>query len=429
MAIAMLVAARAYAQIADFKPYIAAVTKDQVFVHSGADSRYYPFGTLEEGDLVQVIGEKSGWARIATAGAAFDGMYGYIKYPRSDSGRFKLDADKKTGVTLGMIDLIASNMNEGNAPEQSWKPLTKLAAATTVRVLDTMETERETVHKVALTADASGWANMIYLRPATDKEIAAWEAALGTTGRPIETVKNDSDVQPVKPRPMEPAPDINPLPQIVDGEGEFGPLDGTEQSDHNATNATTSTSAGDVDEDFNAWHEKLLDLEDLYKAVSSAPLASAQVGPLRAKYEALAKEAVEPEPVIARFAQRRVDQLSLWSDVQERKERLAAIRQRNDIATEDFDAAKLAIAMSGDYAAVGRLEASAVYNGHNLPELYRIQDVKSGRTVAYIKPDAEFKLASLLGQLIGVAGEIEYDGSLQVNLVTPRHVDVLAPKK
>jgi len=420
----------ANAQGSDFKPYVAALTQDDVFVHSGADSRYYPFGVLDAGDLVQITEEKSGWARVATAGAAFDGMFGYIKYPRTDTGRFRLDADKKTGVTLGMMDLIAPNMNEGFAPEQSWKPLgRKLAAATTLRVFETIDTERETVHKVALPADSSGWVNMLYLRKATDAEVASWEAALGSTVRPvIESPKTTPDVQPVTPRPMDPLPDINPMPGQDAGSNGAPPLDGTQQSDASIQTGPVTTDTGEEEEDFNRWHEQLLDLEDAYKAMTAAPPASAEVGPLRTMYEELAASAVEVEPVISRFAERRVAQLTLWARAQEAKDRAARLSQRVQVATEDFDAAKMAIAMSGDYVAAGKLEASLVYNGRSLPELYRIQDVVSGRTIAYIKPDPEFKLAGLLGQTIGVAGEIEYDGTLRVNMVVPRHIDVLSPK-
>ena len=414
--------AASFAQTDEFKPYVAAVTKDQIFVHSGADSRYYPFGTLAEGALVQVIGEKSGWARIATAGAAFDGMFGYIKYPRSDAGRFRLDGNQQTGVTLGMIDLIASNMNEGHSPEHSWKPLWKAPAGHTVRVLETNETEREIVHRVALPADASGWCNMIYLRKATDAEVAAWNAALGTTGRPIQaptqaSAEGSPDVRPVNARAMDPVPGIDPLSTET--------LTTDPALDPNAA----ATDVVDLEEEeFNVWHEKLLDLEDEFAAASTAPLETVDVGSLRVKYEEMAAAAAEDEPVIAKFADRRAQQLGLLSEVQARKANLAKLRQRVQVATEDFDAAKHAIAMSGDYVAVGRLEASSVYNGKSLPELYRVQDAKSGRTIAYMKPDPEFRLVDLLGQTIGVSGEIEYDGSLRVNILTPRHIDVLAQK-
>lgn len=427
-----LVSASAFAQGEAFKPYIAAVTKDQIFVHSGADSRYYPFATLSEGDLVQVVGEKSGWARIATAGAAFDGMFGYIKYPLTDTGRFRLADDKKTGVTLAMLDLIAPNMNENDSPDHSWKPIgPKLSAGQTVRVLETIETDREIVHKVALPADCSGWTNLIYLRKASDAEVAAWQAALGTSGRPIEPKTHDSqaaspDVQPVKARALEPVPDINPVP--ADDQLTAPTNDGLTGMSAQQNGESATSDEGEAG--FNIWHEKLLDLEDAFKALSAgSPLESADVGPLRAKYEEMVAATSEVEPVISRFAQRRADQLTLLSEVQQRKANLAKLRQRVQVATEEFDAAKHAIAMSGDYAAVGRLEASQVYNGKNLPELYRIQDEKSGRTIAYIKPDPEFHLAGLLGQVVGIAGEIEYDGTLRVNILTPRHIDVLAPKQ
>ena len=112
-------------------PYLAAIRTqtdgDQVAVRSGAAHTYYPFGTLHEGDLVRVVEHKFNWARVAAVGQAFDGFFGYLKYPISGTNRFRIEADGKSGLTLGRIDILAPNLDENNAPADSWKPLFRLA--------------------------------------------------------------------------------------------------------------------------------------------------------------------------------------------------------------------------------------------------------------------------------------------------------------
>ena len=84
---------------------------------------------------------------------------------------------------------------------------------------------------------------------------------------------------------------------------------------------------------------------------------------------------------------------------------------------------------SGPYAGVGRLATSTIYEGTRMPLLYRIQDVSTGRTVAYVKPSDGFDMAAMLGQLIGVIGKKTYDGTHRVDIIDPKRIDLLSPAK
>ena len=85
-----------------------------------------------------------------------------------------------------------------------------------------------------------------------------------------------------------------------------------------------------------------------------------------------------------------------------------------------------ALDAKGLYVAVGRLSASIVFAGGERPQLFRIQDPTTGRTIAYVRPDRDFDLWGMLDQLIGVVGTIEEDEALRLKVVEPKRIDLLA---
>nr|MCS5572448.1 hypothetical protein [Pseudomonadales bacterium] len=87
---------------------------------------------------------------------------------------------------------------------------------------------------------------------------------------------------------------------------------------------------------------------------------------------------------------------------------------------------ELAIANTGDYEVVGRLESSAVFDGAERPRLFRIRDAKTGRTVAYMHPEQVAIASTMLGQDVGIMGLLSYDPTLEVNIVQAARVDLLA---
>ncbi|MEM9252633.1 MAG: hypothetical protein AAGB29_09825 [Planctomycetota bacterium] len=80
-----------------------------------------------------------------------------------------------------------------------------------------------------------------------------------------------------------------------------------------------------------------------------------------------------------------------------------------------------------DYDAVGRLLASAVYNGNNLPLMFRLVEPSTGRTVAYVQPDAVGDTRALLGRVVGILGPMSYDPVLKLNVVAVEEIDALNP--
>ena len=79
------------------------------------------------------------------------------------------------------------------------------------------------------------------------------------------------------------------------------------------------------------------------------------------------------------------------------------------------------------YVAIGRLDASIIYDGRRLPKLLRLRDPITGRTVGYLEPDEQFNFADMLGKRIGVVGERTYEGGVRLNLIHPTRIDLLEP--
>ena len=103
-------------------------------------------------------------------------------------------------------------------------------------------------------------------------------------------------------------------------------------------------------------------------------------------------------------------------------------RDRAEGRREQVDAVAAARERSVDYVAVGRLDASTIYDGKRLPKLFRLRDLSTGRTVGYLRPSNKVKLPEMLGHLIGIVGEKSYDGGLRLNVLTPRRIDMLEPR-
>ena len=439
---------------------LAVVTANDVYVRSGPADSYYPFGKLRRGDVVKVVGEKPRWARIATAGPAFRGFFGYIRYPRSDAERFELDETGRRGRTLGLTRVLAPNLNTGYEPNDSWRRIHLLDAGVKLSVLETTENDRLVTHKIVLPAEAEGWISLSLLEPAPPEAVAAWTKAL-RDGVAATAGSRTADIAPASPPagslPVlgrdEPAvPDVDGRrPTMVDREGTVA-----QGGEALSTPAPVIEPAADDEDDVETWitpapteaappprvtrtpaparavpapprHVGLDELEAAYERLRAEPIRTAEVLPLRDLYRALAADRAD-EPKTARFAAARAEQLTIWSDLQQRRGELDRLRKRLAVSAEQSEAVRVALEATGLYVAVGRLATSTVYDGTGLPRLFRVQDTVTGRTVAYLRPDDGFDLYSMLGQIVGVVGDRFFEEDLRLTLVKPRRIDLLSDR-
>jgi hypothetical protein len=78
------------------------------------------------------------------------------------------------------------------------------------------------------------------------------------------------------------------------------------------------------------------------------------------------------------------------------------------------------------YTAVGTLRPSSVQSGSTT--LYRLTDPANGRTVVYIRTN-DSKLGGMIGQFIGVRGEVTTDQQLSLRVVAPTLIEPVEQTK
>ena len=455
------------AQTSQKFPYLAAVTAEKTSVRAGADSRYYPFGSVHKNDLVQVVAQKAGWARVRAVGPAFEGFFGYLKFPKTEATRFRLDREGTEGLTLGSTSIFAPNLDEKAEPGRSWKPIAKLPAETALTVLETYASDLHVVYKVELPESAEGWINMAHLRQASLEQIAAWENAMNeikpapapqpesvaaqtpapepTTTHPpqptelvatapVPTEDTDQVTVAAEPRTDETPKLTTPAPTLLDVPNQvlardlppFTPTDQDQATDDKKP-APTPTDESSAQIEIDISDLTLDDLEGAYARLLREPLETAEVVPLRRLYAAFAREH-SGSAIVANHLGTRVEQLQIWGELQQKVVELNRLRDRAKATRQQVDAVAAALERSADYVAVGRLDASSIYDGKRLPKLFRLRDLSTGRTVGYLRPSHQVKLPEMLGQLIGIVGEKSYDGGLRLNVLTPRRIDMLGPR-
>ena len=78
------------------------------------------------------------------------------------------------------------------------------------------------------------------------------------------------------------------------------------------------------------------------------------------------------------------------------------------------------------YVVTGVLLGSAVYNGVELPRLFRVVDPDQSRTVGYVRPGPAFNASTTLGKRVGVVGRKTVDPVTKFEVIDAQRVDVLA---
>lgn len=429
-------------------PFHAVVAVDKAMVRPSPNSGYYHFGTLKRNDIIRIIGQKHGWAKVSVTGPAFGDFYGYVKYPKTEAGRLRLSADQRTATTLGPIDIFAPNLDQNGESNSSWKPVATIAPNKLLPIIDTRVGDLLIVHKVTMPPSAVGWINMAHLRRASTDQVAAWEAAqarkttdasnkddaraAAVTPLIDSSRADDANTQVFAPSPVAPVivnPDLQdegsaPVQDPKVTGVEFAT--GAEPADAPEVVQTVLARAQPV-ERRTASQIELESLEAAYAKLLKQPVEHAELTPLRELYLGFAQDNAEKQRLVA-YANARAEQLRLWAQVQQRVTAMQELNKRAETTADEAEVIALVIERSGDYVGIGRLDASTIYDGKQLPQLFRLRDPGTGRTIAYLEPAEHFELVGMLGQLVGIVGERSYDGRLRLNLIHPQRIDLLAPQ-
>jgi SH3-like domain-containing protein len=441
-----LVAAAPQSAVAtDGSPYWAVVTGNAVNLRSGPSAQSaYAFGKLKQGDLVRVVKEEYGWARVQTEGNAFADVTAFVPADR----RVTLAADGTTATVNSRTELRAPNVDAGNSPDKSWKQIGNADAGSTLTVVGTADGEKESVYKVKVPATAEAWVNLQFLRRAN-----ANEAANATVTAPVTANANVAAAE----APTAPATVATETPANAPASGSAAPAAATADLGSSANGTTggsveslsspaippllgekpqnasvtesvalesTTTQPKATKPKFVSKRATLDDLEHQFKAVRDQPQADAEFEALKAKYEELASTTAGSGGVKG-MADARSKQLSLLVETQRQMQELRRTKTTTDDNRKGIADLILNIQRRAEYTAIGVLNASAVYDGDRLPELYRICDPTTGATIAYVEPNADIPMATMVGTLVGVKGGKTVDPALRLTVISPMAVELL----
>lgn len=371
-------------------PWVGVVTSDSTPIRCGANESYYIIATANVGDLVHIHGKRQDWMKIDTSGNVFLDTVGYIKYPASESSLMEITSTG--GIVLGDLDVLAKN-TESDELYRSWRPILRLQNNDPVRVIESIVTEPGTLHResyvvhtVHMPNNGIGWVNASNITKATPEQIA-----LFNNSNNIKTITPNNNV-------------------VV-------------------TQHTTSTEItnGDIVVDNSSLQPlSLVELEAAWDKIASEPVMGAEVLPLKDMYTELLVNNGD-DIVIEQIAGGRIKQLNVWASLQSQRVRIDLLRANMVEQTEDMNDFQSIMSLYGEYAIAGRLALSNTFDGRLRPFMYRIQDVKSGRTLGYLPLSDDLDLSGLLGQTVGVVGKRSWNPNWRVTVVDAARFDILSP--
>jgi uncharacterized protein YgiM (DUF1202 family) len=172
--------------------------------------------------------------------------------------------------------------------------------------------------------------------------------------------------------------------------------------------------------------------ETLFGGSRNLPLEQQPVDTLTKQYTAAVKSELLPES-LRRVAESRLATLKARQSAQQE---LAKLQQSQDEARKRQQAlaaeqAELQRRIAENhvkvYAAVGTLQPSSLQVGKG-GTLFRITDPATGRTVCYLRSN-DAKPAAMIGQFVGVSGQLQEDARLGARVVTPKEITPCDPAK
>lgn len=388
----------------------AIVNSNAVYVRCGPADSYYPTLKLDKGAKVTVVGMKMDWLKIVPP----EGSFCYIS---------KAFVDRNGDGSAGKVNKDAVNVRAGSLLNSlKVVPLCQLSIGMDVKILGV----QDEYYKIAPPeGKAFVYVNKQFLEP-------------DPAGKPEPLVVVAKEEVKPPANPVNTAVGVKPADPAL-------PIDPTQtKPTENGTTAnglppkTSATQPGDTaiaatkPADDQALIEALFDKSEAeYGTASSKPLDQQPLESLVKQYEVLTASEKLPN-TLHRIAETRLATLKLRAKaaselaagkaVQEQlhKQKVALDGERKELE-EQLAAKGVSI-----YTAVGELRSSSLQQGSHM--LYRLTDPANGRTVCYIRTD-DGKILSLMGQFVGVKGEITTEAQLSMKVISPTDFAAVDPAK
>lgn len=395
------------AQVRNVEPYTVTVF-DKAELRCADMPQAYRVGEVAKGATLTVDGEGQGVLRVAYPSGAF-------AFAKAEDGTYD-DASKTLTLSRGS-KLRAAHLRSNLDFNASWKALldTELPAGTALKVTEVVKSADGTVtaYKVDAPSTARAFVNVKNVRKQDGSEIKI--GAMPTTSNTAKTGGGASV-------PFSTA--ATPATAVTGDAGKTT----TEASTSTSTATTKLVVTENVRPKRDPVQERHDNLEAAFRAVRTQPVGEAEITPLLTEYQ----NALLDLPVDSRRRpqlQQRIDFLKVQRDLQDNATKLAEITRQVDERTRNIQIAVSDVERTRVYTIIGMLMPSTVYDGNNLPLMYRIQSVGAvgQRTLGYLKPEGDLNVKDKVGLIVGVIGEASVDPVLQLNIVKPVRVDALRP--
>ena len=370
------------------------VNADNVYVRSGAGENYYPTMKLTKGTKVTVIGEKFEWLKITPP----EGSFSFV-------GKHYIE---KTGEGVGKVNRENVNVRAGSALNALKTTVqAQLNPGQEVKILD----EVEEYYKIVPPPDAAVYVKKDFV----DVVRVLPQVAQKSAQAPIPAPEQLGPPRAEKPVAEESSP-------------------GSEQIAGGATTrpANEQIAAGNARPSTQPTAELKFDkLEADFESASAKPIEQQPVADLLKSYETLIKDPQLPESM-RRVADYRAQVLKVRAEAREQFVVMQKKQEETKKKIQAFEAEREEIKQQIEkndvkiYTAVGELRTSSIQQGNGM--LYRLTDPQNGRTVCYLRSD-DPKYGGMIGQFIGVKGDLSTDASLGLKVVTPSDVAQVDPNQ
>jgi uncharacterized protein YgiM (DUF1202 family) len=376
------------------------------YVRSGAGDNFYPTQNIDKGATVVVVAKKGNWLKIQPP----EGSFSYVQ--KAFVNKY---GDGKFGKVNGQNLIVRAGSIV--QPQLQWAVQTKLDNGQDVTILG----EENEYFKIRPPESA-------YLYIKAD-EVTPVRVLPKIGDRPAD-VPSLTSSDPIVPIPGNiPAQSPSPQKEARVPQPSRSELPKTYPSEV-AEVPTTGPSGLDT-------VTRLQKLEADFSAASGMPLADQPIDALLAGYQSLASSQTVPEPTrkmadsraatLKARAEARDQFLAFQKQQQEQEQKMQAeAAERTEI--EDR-IKKIDIRV---YAAIGTLRPSSLQVGNGpaptRTTIYRLTDPANGRTLVYLRT-ADPKYPELVGQFIGVKGEIDTEPQLNLKVINPTLTEAVDPGK
>jgi uncharacterized protein YgiM (DUF1202 family) len=379
------------------------VNTDNVYVRSGAGDNYYPTMKLSKGTKVTVVGEKFDWLKITPPAGSFS----YV-------GKHFIE---KTGEGTGKVNRENVNVRAGsdlNALKTTVQA--QLSPGQEVKILD----EVEEYYKIAPPADAAVYVkkDFVDVVRVVSQPIAGAPGGTGSAEQP----KSDAPTAPPANDVTQPPTAGTPNPSDDQLAGGTATTQPTQLASDKPAPATQPTAEIKFDS-----------LEKEFESVSAKPIEQQPVAELLKSYESLVKDPQLPESmrrvadyrtqILKARAEARDQFVVMQQKQEETKKKIQAYKAEQEEIAQQIQKTEVKI-----YTAVGTLRTSSIQPG-GAGMLFRLTDPQNGRTVCYLRSDDVTKYQGMIGQFIGVKGDVSTDPTLGLKVVTATDVAPVDPNE